>query len=421
VCVWGNYRSGSVLLSCKSVDVPHAEAGAIQSAAGVVGGIQVSGWALNQVKSTSTYVWVNVDGSGGPLLANQPNAAAKTSYPAVSGNHGFSGFFKAKPGQHQVCVTGTDESTAFGCRTVTVPTNEVGTMTATGVLGGVQVSGWDLNQLNSASTYVWVNVDGSGGALPASLPNADANAKYPSVSGNHGYSGFFAAAPGDHNVCVTGTTDNVSLGCQTVTVPKNEVGSLDTATGVYGGVQVSGWDADRLSTRSTSVNITVDGKTASTLPANKFLEWINAYFNGVTGDNHGFSGTVPASIGTHTVCAVGTYQGASLGCKTVTVPSPVASSFDTATGVSGGIHVTGWAVNRTNADLQYVWVSVDGGAGAPIAAGSFLDWINAYFNGVVGDNHGFDQVIAASSGTHQICLTETTDNSPMGCKTVTVP
>ena len=93
-------------------------AGAFDSAVGVPGGIQISGWSLDQTTSASTYIWVNVNGSGGAFRANKPLSWIPSLFPGLGTDHGFSEKILKAPGQYQVCVSGS--TALLGCKTVTV-------------------------------------------------------------------------------------------------------------------------------------------------------------------------------------------------------------------------------------------------------------------------------------------------------------
>ncbi|WP_157127211.1 hypothetical protein [Cnuibacter physcomitrellae] len=414
VCVYG---VDSILLACKVVTVPPYEAGKVESATGIVGGITVKGYSLDQRKSESTYVWITVDGNGGPYAANQPSDTAAAAYPGLGKNHGFSATLPASPGDHRVCVIGTSLQTDYGCQTVTVPHNEIGSFdTVTATMGTVTVSGWSMDRTSTKSTYVWVFIDGVGGPLAANQPLNWIDGMF-GKGANHGFSGSFRASAGTHQVCIVGTQENVSYGCKTVDVPTSGAASLDSVTTSDRKITLSGWAVDRLSTATTYVWVTVDG-VGGPYAANRPLDWINNYFPGV-GPNHGFLIDIPATVGNHTVCVRATHDGQDLGCRTVNVPSTGAASIDSVTGVKGGVRVQGWAVNRATTETTYVWVFVDG-AGGPLAADKPLSWIDSYFPGV-GPNHGIDGVIAASPGSHQVCVTATFDGANLGCRTVVVP
>lgn len=108
---------------------------------------------------------------------------------------------------------------------------------------------------------------------------------------------------------------------------RDPAGYLDAATGVGGGVSLSGWAFDPDAPPSPiAVHVYVDGGFAGGLVANTHRPDVGAAFPGY-GDYHGFSGTVPASVGSHTVCvyAINTPPGNNPllgpGCRSVTVPN----------------------------------------------------------------------------------------------------
>lgn len=416
VCVSGY---AGVLLRCASVTVPTNEAGAVQSATGKLGSITVTGWSLDKRSTAPSYVWINVDGKGKAYYAGENNDAAAAAWPSAGKRHGFSATILAAPGAHQVCVIGTLENTSYGCRTVTVPNNEVGSFDSVSAeIGKISVSGWSLDQTSSESTYVWVSIDGKGGgAIWAGGKLNWIEGLFPGKGPRHGFSGSFPATSGVHTVCVTGTKENVSYGCKQVTVPSSGAASWDSLTASDQKITLTGWAVDRISTTQQYVWITVDGKGAPYLAADR-LDWIDSYFPGV-GKNHGFTVSLKAGAGPHTVCVRASFDGQDLGCRTIDVPSTGATNIDSVTGVKGGVKITGWSVDRNSTATTYIWVDVDG-KGAPIAAASRLDWIASYFPGV-GPLHGIDSVVPASSGSHRVCLTATFDNRDLGCRTVVVP
>ena len=417
VCVSGS----QALLGCESVTVANNEVGVIESATGVVGGVNLAGYSLDQRSTAATYVWATIDGKGKPVKANGASASGAAAYPAAGSNHGYSTFLAASPGTHTVCVTGTSENTSYGCKTVKVPPNEVGFFdSAKPVYGGIDVSGWSLDQTSTKRTYVWVTVDGKNGTpLAAKETRGWIAGAYPKSGSNHGFSGQLAASPGKHEVCITGTQENVSYGCKTVTVPNREVGFFDSAKGVFGGIDVAGWSLDRTANKRTYVWATVDGKNGTPLAAKNPLAWVGGLYPGV-GSNHGFSGQLAASPGKHEVCITGTQENVPYGCKTVTVPNREVGFFDSAKGVFGGIDISGWSLDQTSDARSYVWVTVDGKNGTPVAAKNTLGWIPGLYP-ASGANHGFSSTIKASAGSHRICVSGTQENVSYGCKTVVVP
>ena len=191
--------------------------GAFEAATGVGGGVQISGWAVNPASSAPTYVWVNVDGRGGPMLANQNSSASAVAYPALGSQHGFAGLVSAGPGAHTVCVSGFN-SVPLGCKSVTVPSNSQGSLdSVTATAGAITVTGWAVDMRTTDPVYVWINVNGSGGPAIADQPLNWIDG-YLGKGPNHGFSTTIAKPPGTYQVCAYGV-DSVALGCKSVTVP----------------------------------------------------------------------------------------------------------------------------------------------------------------------------------------------------------
>lgn len=428
--------------------------GAFDSATGRVGFIDISGWSVDPSTTSSSYIWVNVDGQGGPYRADKPLTWIEQLFPGLGPNHGFAISIPASTGTHQVCVYGTS-SRMLGCRTVTVPPQvavaPAGSFdSATGSTAGIQIKGWSLDKNSSSSTYIWVNINGSGGPYRAANPLSWINGLFPGVGPNHGFDITIPRTAGTYQVCVYGS-ESLALGCRNVTVPASApapapapavtlatistpAGSLDSATGGVSSINIKGWSLDRSTTASTYIWVNVDG-VGGPARANVPLSWIDRLFPGI-GANHGFDVTVSATPGNHTVCVYGT-NSLLLGCRTVTVTSAAgasqvappsgsplsavsspAGSFDSVASSSRRISVKGWSLDRSTTASTYIWVNVDG-IGGPAKANVSLSWIDRMFPGV-GPNHGFDHSIAAAPGWHQVCVFGT-NSLPLGCKAINVP
>ncbi|NMM35508.1 MAG: hypothetical protein HHJ13_16240, partial [Phycicoccus sp.] len=145
------------------------------------------------------------------------------------------------------------------------------------------------------------------------------------------------------------------------------------------------------------------------------------------GDRHGFTATLPATDGTHTVCIYGintpTGTNPLLACKTVTVdnPTPVGILDVAVAGPSSGtISVSGWAMDPDTSAPINVHVYVDHTPTILTADGYRPDVAAVYRNG---DRHGFTATLPATDGTHTVCIyginTPTGTNPLLACKTVT--
>ncbi len=88
-------------------------------------------------------------------------------------------------------------------------------------------------------------------------------------------------------------------------------------------VRLAGWALDPDVTGPVQIHVYVDGAGRPALNANQYRPDAGAAFPG-TGSNHGFSATVAASRGSHTVClyAINVAAGSTvgLGCRVVSVP-----------------------------------------------------------------------------------------------------
>ncbi len=394
--------------------------GSLDTAVEAPGGIRITGWWLDlRTFNPSPYIWVNIDGIGGPHIADGPIGAVgfdfSLNFPGVGLDHGFDITIPSPPGMHQVCVYGSRANMPLiPCKWVFVHGGRTGSFDQVRATpAGIQLSGWALDRSTTNPTYVWINVNGVGGAYLSDTPRPWFELIYPGYGNNHGYDVTIPKPPGTYQVCAL-NIDGTSQGCKNVTVPSNAAGSFDSATGVPGGIKLSGWSADLTTTNPSYIWVNVNG-VGGPYTADATLPWFNALYPGA-GLNHGFNTTIAKPPGTYQVCIYGTNSQA-LGCKTVTVPSNAAGSFDSATAVSGGINVKGWSVDLSTPNPSYIWVNVNG-SGGPQVANVPLSWFDTMFPGE-GPNHGFNATISKPPGTYQVCIYGT-NSQALGCKTVTV-
>ncbi len=297
--------------------------------------------------------------------------------------------------------------------------------------GTVTIGGWALDASTTASIPVHAYVDGVGTIIQANGSRPDVGALYPGLGNAKGFSATFAAAPGNHTLCVyginAGAGANSTLGCRAIFVPgPSPFGSLDSVTPRPGAVNVGGWAIDPETTAPLAVHVYVDG-TGTAITAGLPRSDVGALYP-ASGSNHGFSADVPAPPGAHTVCAYGINVGAGgntlLGCRTVVVPSgPPVGSLDIANGAPGRVDVAGWAIDPDTAQPTAVHVYVDGSGVATTANGSRPD-VAAVYPGY-GAAHGYILSIPATPGAHNVCAYGINigqgSNSVLGCRTVVVP
>jgi hypothetical protein len=109
-------------IGCRSVAVgTNSPFGSLDVVTRVAGGVQVSGWALDPDSAAPTRVDVYVNGVGGSMYTSTVRGDVDASYPAYTGNHGFSSTFSAPAGAN-VCAYAIDAdgaagNTLLGCRT----------------------------------------------------------------------------------------------------------------------------------------------------------------------------------------------------------------------------------------------------------------------------------------------------------------
>jgi hypothetical protein len=208
---------------------------------------------------------------------------------------------------------------------------------AQGQWGALRLWGWAIDPDTTASTYVWVTIDGAGRHLAADRARPDVAAAYPTHGPNHGFAATLAATPGNHRVCATahnlGPGAHLPLGCRTVQVlaAGTPVGNFEDATGVVGGVEVKGWALDPDTAGPVYVWVTVDG-VGRHLRADQSRPDVGAAYPGA-GSAHGFRGAVPAAPGLHTVCVTVSNVGAgahrALGCRYAVAGSATCPPFGT--------------------------------------------------------------------------------------------
>lgn len=387
--------------------------GSLDSAVGVRGGIQISGWSIDPKTTAASYIWVNVDGAGGPYRADKPRSWFNALFPGYGPNHGFDELVPAAPGTHELCVHGTSQ--LLKCVRVDVPYGAGSFDAAVGVWGGVEISGWSVDFANTGPSYIWVNVDGVGAPYRAGQRLNWFEGLYPKAGLDHGFREFVSAPPGLHEICVYGNWGAISqlISCKKVDIPRG-TGSFDSLTAVPGGLVASGWFADRTSPDRSWLWVNVDGKGGA-YGANSTRSWLPNLLPGI-GPGNGFDLRLPARQGSHEVCVYGADK--LVACKTTTVAISADGSLDSAEGVSNGIRVRGWSVDLTTPSTpSYIWINVDG-RGGPQQANQPLSWFDRYYPGA-GANHGFDVTVPATSGTHEVCVHGT--ERLLRCQTVRVP
>ncbi len=442
-CLWAAPTTGSAAsVACKSILVPEPlkASAVIETATATSNSITITGWAIwPGAPSQAVNLAVNIGSAWHGVVANAPSTTAVAANPGVGPNHGYTFTVPSSPGTYPVCVWVSEQqgaATQIGCRNVTVaaapPSTQAALDTLTPGPGSVSIKGWAVWTTEPAvAVNTAVQIDSSWYGLTANSPSAGAETAFPGVGPNHGFEGTYSVTPGIHTLCVWTSQSNAPakiVECRTFTAAPAiaTMGELTTVTGGVGGIHFDGW-AVSPSNPTAVVNLAaqVGGRwvaystgTPSTVAPSKLSG---------AGPNQGFNAIVAAAPGTYSTCIWADSAGGAinLGCRTVTVaPSPVvAADFTTATGVTGGIQVTGWAANpaapgtvvNVAANVGSAWTGITANLARPSAT--------AYVVGA-GANQGFSALIPAASGSRVICIwvsPPTGSAVQVSCKTVIVP
>jgi len=304
-----------------------------------VGSLRVNGWAIDPDTVDPIYVWIDVDGVGGPTLASVTRPDVGAAFPEYGPQHGFQHDVQVSSGPHQVCAwgvnTGPGGDVLLGCTTATVP-REPGMTLPAGpprgrvdsverVPGGMSIAGWALDPDTVDPIYVWLDVAGAGNPAMANVPRPDVAAVYPAYGANHGFNVTVGRPAGTYSVCVHGVNvgpgTHANLGCTSVTVGGSPFGRVDEVSAVSGGIRVAGWTIDPDTADPIYLWIDVN-RQGSHVRADLSRPDVGAAYPAY-GSAHGFSVVLSRPPGTYTVCSYGSNVGAgqhsSMGCHAVTV------------------------------------------------------------------------------------------------------
>ena len=201
------------------------------------------------------------------------------------------------------------------------------------------------------------------------------------------------------------------------------IGFIDSVTTTVDSITASGWALDPDTTAPITVHMYVDGSSTA-FTADGPRPDVDTIFH--KGANHGFTISMPASLGAHSVCVWALNTDVSsgntlLGCRTVIVNAPPIGFIDSVTTTSTSVTATGWALDPDTQNPIAVHMYVDGSSTAFTADGPRPDVDTVFHKGA---NHGFTTTMTASAGSHHVCLYAINDapgpNTGLGCRTVTV-
>jgi SpoIID/LytB domain protein len=330
VCAYAVTPSGNanVFLGCKDITVPVDPFGSLDVVARTPDGLRVSGWALDPNSSQPIPVHVYVNGQPRAAFSadgNRPDVGA--AFAGYGDHHGFDTTVPLGGTVNNVCAyainAGPGGNRLIACRTITTPVDPFGTLdVATGTLTGIDVTGWAIDPDTRDPITVHVYVDGGFAAVVDAGGNRpDVGAAFSGYGNAHGYTASVAASPGRHQVCVyglnVGTGGNATLGCRTVTVPGDPVGSLDVVSATPSGIRVTGWAVDP-NAGGDPIDVHVYAGTAGTPVTADATRPDVAAAVPFAGPANGLDATVPGGAGT-TVCVYGINVGpgstTQIGCR----------------------------------------------------------------------------------------------------------
>ncbi len=205
------------------------------------------------------------------------------------------------------------------------------------------------------------------------------------------------------------------------------MGFVDAVRATPGQITVTGWAGDvDAPTGATRIGVYVDGVLSSEVRADQARPDVPAVFPAL-GAAHGYSASVRAVTGSHTVCVRASGDGepdVALGCRDVTVPAGGAAFgvLDSATAVAPGwVRISGWAADP---DPGAVTVRAEiAGATVTAATGRPRPDVSAAFPGF-DDQRGFEVTVMAPAGTHRVCAwaddVSGSARFDLGCRQVTI-
>lgn len=398
----------------------------------LVNRVTVVGWTLDPDTNDPTPIDISVDGVNVKrAMADRSRPDVGAAVPGYGDAHGFSATVDVTGGEHSVCVTavnigefGTGDR-PVGCLTVSVPGEPTGVLeSVTPTVGGAIVKGFAVDPDTDGPLSVRILADDTPVATAqAGLPRPDQAATYPTFGPNHGFSRFVRLGAGSRRVCAvavnaapTGAGDS-SLGCITVTIDGQPLGSFDSLSLIPGGVRVWGWAFDP-ETADARVRVTVDGTPVRLMYTTTQRPDVAGVYPNL-GAAHGFNASIPTTPGAHSICLTvvntgvgGTDQ--SLGCRSVTVPTgPPVGNLEFANRGYGGVILKGWVLDLDSAAPVTVRVLVDGVPAKTFIAADARPDVGAAYPGY-GDNHGFFVYVAIPAAPTSVCLQLVNLGPPIG-------
>ena len=406
-------------------------AGSLDAVTGGYQNVTVRGWALRVADLTARSVTVKVAGTDrGTVLANASRPDVASAYPSNSANHGFSGAVASPTGIVPVCPRVSEGliRLTLPCRSVAVlgpdPFGSLDEVRSG--FGALSVRGWVVDGDTTGPVDVHVYVDGAPiGVGTASSARSDLTGLLPGRNPGFSFTLPYAGG-GTHQVCTYGistggTGVNSMLGCRTVSLDSSPTGSLDTALGGGGAIDLRGWVIDP-DAQASPVHVYVDGAYRGTSSSTQARGDVATAFPAYASRPPGYETTLTAGPGAHRVCTYGINTGSGdnrlLGCQGVTLAT--GSPFGWQDGVVGvgNRAVRGWVADPDVRGAVALHVYVDGRFVASGTTGVSRPDVERAFprHGV---NRGYEVSIGSTTG-RRVCVYGIDDsgraeNTTLGC------
>ena len=321
ICAYGLNAAGTpgrnARLGCHSVTVRHTPIGTLEAVTSGIGGVTVTGWALDPDTAGAITTAVLVDGKvvkEVPATGDRPDVAR--SHRAYGPRHGVRTALTLSEGRHTVCLRAANargtagRAVVLGCKPVVVRHAPFGALErVVSGPGGVVATGWAIDPDTARAVRTHLYVDGRKVAEPlADVARPELASRNPGYGPAHGVrSAALKLAAGTRSVCLwalnaAGPGGNVRLGCRSVVVEHDAKGALEGVRAVPGAVDVAGWALDPDTRAANRVHVYVDGTKKADLLATRGHAGV-ARSHPAYGAAHGFTARVAVAAGTHTVCA----------------------------------------------------------------------------------------------------------------------
>jgi hypothetical protein len=290
--------------------------------------------------------------------------------------------------------------------------------------GSVDLYGWAADP-DAPTSPVRVEFWDNGSyriATVASRPRPDVATAYPAFGPNHGFLYEVALPDGDHQLCAKVTNllagVDAQIGCQSITVQNNPVGTAGTATVVDNTATITGTATDANTTAAVLVRVYRDGSYAG-------AGWTDP-------STQHYSVSISVAEGSHNVCVYGINSGAgvnsALGCQTVLVHNNPFGGLDSVGQLPAGIRVNGWAIDlntasQTGTGPVLVRAYIDGRHAADMLANLARPDIGARYP-AAGPNHGYSFTLPMAEGSHTVCTYASNygagASAQLGCQPIVV-